>query len=133
MGVSKFTYSGKVRGQARPRFTRNGHAYELAEDKHYKAELRRAYVEQGGEHYGNAPVSVAVFVYGALPASRPKAMQSEPNAYKPDADNIAKAVLDALQGVAYDDDKQVTRLLVSKADRKRGQSEGLRVYVRKAI
>ena len=33
---------------------------------------------------------------------------------KPDADNIAKVVLDALNGVAYEDDKQVVRVTISK-------------------
>lgn len=33
---------------------------------------------------------------------------------KPDTDNIAKAVLDALNGVAYKDDSQVTELSVRK-------------------
>ena len=33
---------------------------------------------------------------------------------KPDADNIAKAVLDALNGLAYTDDSKVTRLVVVK-------------------
>lgn len=33
---------------------------------------------------------------------------------KPDADNIAKAVLDALNGLAYKDDSQVSALLVLK-------------------
>lgn len=33
---------------------------------------------------------------------------------KPDADNIAKAILDALNGLTYKDDSQVTALLVLK-------------------
>ena len=33
---------------------------------------------------------------------------------KPDTDNIAKAVCDALNGVAYHDDKQITSLTVDK-------------------
>ena len=33
---------------------------------------------------------------------------------KPDLDNIAKAVLDGLNGLAFDDDKQVVSLKVSK-------------------
>jgi Holliday junction resolvase RusA-like endonuclease len=33
---------------------------------------------------------------------------------KPDADNIAKIILDALNGVAYTDDTQVINLLVQK-------------------
>lgn len=33
---------------------------------------------------------------------------------KPDADNIAKAILDSLNGLAYKDDSQITALLVLK-------------------
>lgn len=33
---------------------------------------------------------------------------------KPDADNIAKIVLDSLNGIAYDDDKQIVELRVLK-------------------
>ena len=33
---------------------------------------------------------------------------------KPDADNIAKAVCDALNGIAYKDDKQINCLTVDK-------------------
>lgn len=33
---------------------------------------------------------------------------------KPDCDNIAKAILDALNGIAYKDDSQVAELVVKK-------------------
>ena len=33
---------------------------------------------------------------------------------KPDCDNIAKIICDALNGVAYDDDKQIVALKVTK-------------------
>jgi len=33
---------------------------------------------------------------------------------KPDTDNIAKIILDSLNGIAYKDDKQVIRLSVEK-------------------
>ena len=33
---------------------------------------------------------------------------------KPDTDNIAKSILDALNGIAYKDDKQVVTLSVKK-------------------
>ena len=38
---------------------------------------------------------------------------------KPDADNVAKSVLDALNGVAWLDDAQVTHLSVRKLERRR--------------
>ena len=34
--------------------------------------------------------------------------------HKPDADNIAKIVLDGLNGVAYKDDNQITKIEVKK-------------------
>ena len=33
---------------------------------------------------------------------------------KPDTDNIAKSILDSLNGIAYKDDKQIIRLTVEK-------------------
>jgi len=33
---------------------------------------------------------------------------------KPDGDNIAKVICDALNGVAYEDDTQIVKLVVSK-------------------
>ena len=33
---------------------------------------------------------------------------------KPDLDNIAKAILDSLNGIAYKDDSQIVSLLISK-------------------
>lgn len=38
----------------------------------------------------------------------------EPYTHKPDADNVAKAVLDALNGLAYEDDSQVQELVIIK-------------------
>ena len=36
------------------------------------------------------------------------------NLYKPDLDNIAKIVLDSLNGLAYKDDRQVVSLKIEK-------------------
>lgn len=43
----------------------------------------------------------------------------QPDTLKPDADNIAKTVLDGLNGKAFKDDSQVTTLKVIKAPRMR--------------
>lgn len=41
-------------------------------------------------------------------------MPREPHTIKPDADNLAKSVLDALSGLLFHDDKQVASLVVTK-------------------
>ena len=45
---------------------------------------------------------------------------------KPDGDNILKVVLDALNGLAYDDDRQVVKMCIIKAY---GVNPGLVVQV----
>lgn len=47
---------------------------------------------------------------------------------KPDVDNVAKLVLDGLQGVAFDDDYQVVELKVRK---KYGEEKKLKIVVEK--
>ncbi|MDD3655055.1 MAG: RusA family crossover junction endodeoxyribonuclease [Desulfotomaculaceae bacterium] len=63
------------------------------------------------------PVSVALSVYvkGRL-----------------DADNIAKSILDGLNGVAYEDDDQVVELLVRKHKVKRKEEERVEIEIREA-
>jgi len=41
---------------------------------------------------------------------------------KPDADNLAKAILDALNGIVYNDDSQVVNLHVKKLQGSQGQA-----------
>lgn len=119
-GSVTFCYRGQVRGQGRPRFNKATGAFESREDKAYKRELAAAYLEQvGAMGFGLDQVAVSISVTRCLPGRRPKGMASEPDTYKPDADNIAKAVMDALSGIAYEDDKQVVSLKVIKNDRVR--------------
>lgn len=46
-----------------------------------------------------------------------------------DCDNLAKAVLDGMAGVAYDNDKQVTELFVTKRVIRGDQKAGVRIQV----
>lgn len=59
-------------------------------------------------------VSVTIWTQRHLPKSRAKKISTEEDTYKPDADNVTKLVMDALNGVAWVDDAQVTDLNVHK-------------------
>lgn len=80
-------------------------------------------------HGPHAPVILTVDAYRPLPESRPKRTRSEPDTYKPDADNEAKLVMDALNGLAWEDDAQVVDLHVRKHPRARGQSARMDITV----
>ena len=128
--MPKFEYYGPVMGQARPRFTRAGRIYDPLAMKRHKAAIAAAYSEQVGVKFEGVPLAVSVHAYKALPKRTPKRVTRKPWTEKPDADNIGKAVLDALNGVAWADDSQVVQFEVVKHDRTRHVAEGLNVYIR---
>lgn len=112
-----FEVRGEVVGSARPRVTRHG-TYIPAKTRRYRETIKGNFIEQGGRVM-RGPLSVRIDVYRKLPKSRPKRMESEPDTFKPDVDNIAKNVLDALNGLAWEDDSQVVSLTVRKWPRRR--------------
>ena len=109
----------------RARINRRGRAYvDIKTQADLKA-VREAYT---GELY-ECPVKVTIVVHKPIPKSKPKKIEVMPFTQKPDIDNIAKAVLDGLNGVAYRDDSQVTELRVLKANRHRAGYEFCSVWV----
>lgn len=119
-----------VAGLDRARATSRGgyiHQYDTAKNKRNKSLIQAAYTRACLEQYGmpmkaqsHVPVTLRIETYRELPKSRPKSVNEEPDTYTPDADNEAKLILDALNGVAWVDDAQVNRLVVYKHDRIRG-------------
>lgn len=122
-----------VHGLQRPRF--KGHAYDTERNRADKMQIALAYKSacraRGTECMAGrgVPVGVVIQTFRELPKSRPKRVSSEPDVYKPDADNVAKLVLDALNGVAWADDSQVMSLHVVKSPRTRVTSDGMTIRV----
>lgn len=121
MASVSFDVWGRVSGKGRPRFTRGGHAYTPKGTRDYESAIRDAFENAHGRPPGpfSGPIAVCIMTYRQLPKSTPKSVISEPDTHKPDIDNVAKIVLDALNGVAWLDDAQVTSLEVVKLDRTR--------------
>lgn len=111
-----------VRGKGRVRFVRQtGRTYTPDATAEAMERIRSAYVRaaNGATAPKGTPVLVEIDTFRPLPKSRPKRVTHEPDVFKPDADNIAKLVLDALNGTAWADDTQVTDLEVHKHERSR--------------
>ena len=107
----KFTVYGKPQGKARPRFTRQGRAYTPKQTADYERQIKQAYISAGGQLISDtAPIIVCI----TAEFKKAKSNKMDFPTLKPDADNIAKAVCDALNGIAYKDDKQITCLTVGK-------------------
>lgn len=127
--IHSFRVYGDVRGQGRPRMRRNGHAYKPREDRVWEDKVKEAYINSNGINFGEKPVVMAVYIHRAMPKSRPKYREAEMDVYKPDASNVLKGVEDALNGIAYEDDRQIVGSFVVKCPRVRMDGEYIDVLI----
>lgn len=114
--ILRFTVEGKPVGKARPRFTRRGFAYTPEKTVRYEASVRAACIKamkaQGVQKRVGVPLAIKCSFFFEPPMSWSKKRRAEaenlaPYDQKPDGDNLLKIVKDALNGVAYDDDKRI--------------------------
>ena len=116
----KFNIPGKVQAKQRPRF--NGKfAYTPKETIAYENWIKTCFYEKYKAMLPlEKPLKVKIIAYYEIPKSTSKKKRQEMienNIFptvKPDTDNIAKSILDSLNGIAYLDDKQVVKLQVEK-------------------
>lgn len=115
--ILDFIIPGQPQGKGRPRVTMHG-TYTPKSTKEYEEKVRKAWKDAGSIAFNGVPLCVTVNACFEPPKSTSKkkraAMISTPHCKKPDADNIAKAVLDALNGLAFPDDSAVASLTVHK-------------------
>lgn len=99
--ITQLRISGKAVPKGRPRFTRTGRVYTPKTTADWEKHVRATWIEQQGSTRLTGPLSAYIYIMGDHTA-------------KKDVDNMAKSILDGLNKVAYDDDSQVMRLMVSK-------------------
>ena len=114
--------NGEPSGKGRPKFVRaTGRAFTPEKTRNFEENLSWAgQVAMAGRPLLQEPVVVKIWAYMSVPKSMPKKRLADAllgrafPARKPDADNIAKSVLDALNKVCFVDDGQVVDLHVFK-------------------
>lgn len=108
----------KIVGKQRPRFV-NGRAYTPKATKEAERAIRTAWLKQvGGAFAGyRGPFRIRVEAYQELPKSAAKRREGEQWVCRPDADNVLKLVVDALNGAAFADDGQCVDMRVVKMPR----------------
>ena len=117
--VAEFVIPGSPQGKARPRVTSHG-TYTPKKTKDYERKVCFEYQRQSSAWFGESALAVHIAAYLPIPQSKPKTIRAKMLSgeirptIKADADNLAKSVLDALNGVAYKDDSQVVSLFVEK-------------------
>ena len=111
---------GTIRGEQRPQFKKKtGKAFTPNQTINYENWIKQCYIEQSNKLL-QGPIRARIEIYYSVPKSYSK-RKIEAIKYgtdypmkKPDCDNVVKIVLDSLNKIAYDDDKQVVELTVLK-------------------
>lgn len=117
---AEFKIPGPPKGKGRPRVTRHG-TYTPKATVEYERYVRLCYQQQCGQTYfGTQSIAVSAVAYVKPPTKLRKkekeaALNNEfPPSSKPDTDNIMKGILDALNGVAFEDDRYIYDLHIVK-------------------
>lgn len=117
-----FTVPGKPQGKARARTKKNGQTYTPRNTVEYEDRVKACYMESQPRQrwFEKEPLAVSIYAKFGIPKSKPKSVKLAmmegkiTPTVKPDADNIAKIICDALNGIAYGDDSQIIRLTTVK-------------------
>jgi Holliday junction resolvase RusA-like endonuclease len=118
----KFTVPGEPKGKGRPKFSRQGKfvkTYTPETTVNYENWVKICFLEAKQSKLAGE-LKAEINCYFGIPSSYSK-MKKE-DAYngilrptkKPDIDNIAKIILDSLNGLAYDDDKNIVSCQIDK-------------------
>jgi len=132
---------GEPVAQGRPRFSTRGgfvRAFDPLRSRNWKATAQEHF-RRAMERRGLAPLAgalrcdiLAVFTCPRSTWRKRQPRAAEPHAKKPDPENVAKAVLDAGNGVLWGDDSQIADLRVAKVIGAQGEPPSVLVRVREA-
>lgn len=104
-----FTLDLEPVAKGRPRMGR-GFAFTPLKTRKFEADVKRLAQKHKPKELLTGPVSVKMrFYFGA-----PKRPKHREHIVKPDLSNLVKGVEDALNGVMWKDDSQITELTLSK-------------------
>jgi Holliday junction resolvase RusA-like endonuclease len=120
-----FTVYGEPVAQGRPRFAMRGNhvmTYDPEKSQLYKDTVYSIALQNKPKELMQGPIVLTIKCHRGIPKSilsskkkLGKAMSGELRpTTKPDVDNYAKGIKDALKGVIWQDDSQVVSLTVSK-------------------
>lgn len=119
----RFTVPGEPKGKARPRIYSQGgksHAMTPQDTLSYESLVKWVFTNTMEARKLQGEIEAKIVAMYPIPKAMTKKNRQlidegklHPTK-KPDLDNVAKIILDSLNKVAFDDDSQVTRLIVEK-------------------
>ena len=118
MNIS-LTIPGPPVGKHRARVCRSGHAFTLAKTVNYEALVKQTFAAKYPDFIPmSGPVRMTLSIWLMESKETQRKLRKGINVYptiKPDISNVLKIIEDALNGLAYVDDKQIVWVEVVKA------------------
>jgi len=120
----EFKIKGKVKAKQSVKFGRNGIKYTPRDMVEYANLVKLSFINKYPDwdinNFTDKPLKAEITVFMPVPQSYSKKKREQALSnqirptVKPDCDNIAKNINDALNGIVYPDDKQIVSLTVNK-------------------
>ena len=112
---------GEPVAKGRPRVMKSGIAFTPKKTLNYETLIKELYIiENRKQPMLTGELKARIDAFFTIPKATPKKTrlkmlnrETRPTK-RPDLDNVAKAVLDALNGLAYQDDSQIVSLTINK-------------------
>lgn len=108
----RFDITIKPHAKARPRAGRNGAIYTPATSREFETTFRAEIEKQDFTPINEGPIKCEILFFYRRPKTSPD--HAFYRAKKPDIDNLVKAVMDAINGVLFTDDAQISMLSAAK-------------------
>jgi len=123
---------GKPQAKQRPFVTKKGIAFTKKETAVYENLVKLAYRQKTDYMFmGAVEIVINILIKPPVTISKKKYQEMIDGKIlpqvRPDVDNVAKSITDALNKIAYNDDAQITYLLVKK---RYAEKDGVSVYIR---
>ena len=120
--IYEFEVPGKITGKGRPRVnTTTAIAYTPAKTKEYEELVKQYFIIKYRRiNPLEGRIKINITAYFSVPKNTSKKQEENmlnntiSPTKKPDIDNIAKIILDALNKLAFKDDNQITKLEIEK-------------------
>ena len=119
-----FNVPGPPQGKARARTVSQGgkvHSYTPAKTASYERSVAQAYkFSFPRQEVLTGPIQLVLRAYYPIPTSWPQSQKAKAlcdmlmPVVKPDIDNVIKCIADGLNGVAWEDDKQIVSIRAEK-------------------
>ena len=123
--IPKGSYSVDKRG--------NVYYHRSAELAAWEKQIRKVFAsrirQKDWPRFPTGPVSMML----EFRLRRPKTVKRDLPHVKPDIDKLCRAVFDALHGIIYKDDSQITRVVVNKYYAVDVEDQGVTIYIDKII